>query len=165
MTRKEKTIVVNLHTRDLTSFLYVLKNMYSIKHENEKCENCNSYSIKSKFTFGNQICIELFVPPFKRESLNTYSVASLTLSKIPLSLCLDSRSFTLRGVINLHSSIFLKDGAINRSICFLLLERTNIWERYDNLKCNSKIVTQTTIIENCQFIYYIQFNMIYFKIL
>lgn len=152
-TRKEKTIVVNLLTRDLTSFLDVLKNIYSVNHE--KCENCNNdYSIKSEFTFGNQICIELFAPASKRKLLNTCCIVSLTLSKIPLRLCLDGKSFTLRGVINLLPSIFLKAGDIGYYVSYCWREKSNKWECYDGLKCNPKVAAPTTLIENCQFIIY-----------
>jgi len=152
-TRKEKIIVVNLLTRDLTFFLDVLKNMYSVK-THEKCGNCDSYTIKRKFTFGNQVFIELFAPPSKRKPLNKYSDVSLTLSKIPQRLCLDGKSLTLRGVINLIPPILLKSGAKGHYVSYCWREHSNRWERYDDLKCNSKIAIPTTIIENCQFIIY-----------
>ncbi|CAI6366397.1 unnamed protein product [Macrosiphum euphorbiae] len=152
-TRKEKIIVVKLLNRDLSFFLDVLKNMYSVK-THEKCDNCDSYTIKSKFTFGNQVFIELFAPPSKRKPLNKYSDVSLTLSKIPKKLCLDWKSFTLRGVINLIPPILLKSSAIGYYVSYCWREHSNRWERYDDLECNYKIAIPTTIIENCQFIIY-----------
>jgi len=152
-TRKEKIIVVNLLTRNLSFFLDVLKNMFSVK-PHKKCDNCDSYTIKSKFTFGNQVFIELFDTPSKRKPLNKYSDVSLTLSKIPQRLYLGGKSYSLRGVINLIPPLLLKSGAIGHYVSYCWREHSNRWERYDDLKCNSKIAIPTTIIKNCQFIIY-----------
>jgi len=147
--RKEKTIVVNLLTGNLTFFLDVLSNMYS--DEYKKCDNCDDYTMKSKYTFGRKIFIELFAPPSDGQQLKNFDV-SLTLSSIPH--CLDGNKFTLRGVINFIPPLSIKKDAIGHYVSYCWREHTNTWERYDDLQCASRTARPTTLVANCQFIIY-----------
>lgn len=68
-TRKRKTIVANLFTRDITSILDVLKSILYFLKTHEKCDNCDNHTIKSKLIFRNQVFIELFALPSRQKTV------------------------------------------------------------------------------------------------